>query len=810
MLHRTILAAAPALVLASVLAITGGAEAVVTTWTNPAGGSWVDPANWSNGVPTASDTAVLPSLDGDGYAVALPSGAQAKELRVGSADGGGAVQLSGGSLVVSTSISVGVGGEQGSLVLAGTSAQAASVAVGANGGTGSLVLAGSTSLVGNTIACGQAGVGTLEVESGALLVPALSLNLFADATLKLWAKPGASPSVLAGNVARGGHLVILATPELVLPTPAVLLLNSSGIMSGSFATVTGPIVEGYEVPVTVTIQWIAIAGVDPVVGMEIVFPNGPIYAGFDQPIDVVGVRYSGATTGLCLCCSCPGVEFASSNPEQVYVTAKTLHVGTAEATTLTATHVEDGVLLSTSVEIDPIAPPPVTYQPVATSATGEAANSQSLTLPGPAAWTPDGRFVVFASYATNLVEPDPEPDQPNIYLKDLATGAVEQIDVGAAFGPVSLLPTSVVDVTDDGRSVVFLRRAQGSPYDQVWLRDRWTGTTSLLTVGVDRLPANANCSFPRISPSGDRVVFVTKSTNLAVGVDGSHAQVLARTMPDGTFSVVSVGPDGQLANGSCDRPSLAADGSLVAFETAATNLVADNTGSWKIVLWDPKAGGFSRLDLDNAGLGANKSSAMADLSADGRYAVFTSQATNLGGDGDSNAYDVFVRDRVAGTTTFVSPFVAGEPGGLGYAWPTISGDGAYVAFIGYVYLQYSSGVELRRVNRETLAYDFVAVDPWGEVHQVWLTIPQLSPNGSRVLFGADEAGLVPFGASFASTFIRDFTPPLPADLNHDGHVNSADLAMLLGAWSTSGPGDIDGDGVVGAPDLGLLLGSWTG
>ena len=54
------------------------------------------------------------------------------------------------------------------------------------------------------------------------------------------------------------------------------------------------------------------------------------------------------------------------------------------------------------------------------------------------------------------------------------------------------------------------------------------------------------------------------------------------------------------------------------------------------------------------------------------------------------------------------------------------------------------------------------------------------------------------------------TPPPsnPADVNNDGVVNAADLAILLGNWGNSGAGDIDGSGTVGAPDLALMLGAW--
>ena len=55
----------------------------------------------------------------------------------------------------------------------------------------------------------------------------------------------------------------------------------------------------------------------------------------------------------------------------------------------------------------------------------------------------------------------------------------------------------------------------------------------------------------------------------------------------------------------------------------------------------------------------------------------------------------------------------------------------------------------------------------------------------------------------------DCTPAMPADLNHDGVVNGADLGLLLGGWGQPGATDIDGDGVTGGADLGILLGAWT-
>src|SRR5262245_49069172 len=99
-----------------------------------------------------------------------------------------------------------------------------------------------------------------------------------------------------------------------------------------------------------------------------------------------------------------------------------------------------------------------------------------------------------------------------------------------------------------------------------------------------------------------------------------------------------------------------------------------------------RAGIVSRASLSSAGAQGTGRSMKPGLSADGRWVVFQSDAPNLvPGDGD-NRIDVFVRDRVTGTTTLVSKSTAGVKGNLdsGYpfnnAGPAVSANGRFVAF----------------------------------------------------------------------------------------------------------------------------------
>lgn len=785
-----------------------------TTWTNPDGGLWTDPGNWSDGLPTGTTVVLLPPLDEDGYTIALPVGATAKDVLVGSAAPGATVTLTGGSIGIAGLLRIGGAGESGALNVAGGQVNAGAIAIGADDGSGALVVSGSGTVVALSIAVGQSGIGSVEVKDS-LLVASMSLQLFAGSTLMLWAKPEANPIVLAGAMQRGGALVVVAAPDMSLPSPTVQLTSAASAMTGGFASITGPIVKGYEAPIQMGPSWIVATGIDPVASMDVSFPNGPVFVGFGQPVAVHGTRHSGQVDNLCDCCgTCGNVTFATSDPDSAVVEAATLFSMASTPSDLTATYEEYGVTIATTVGVVPTDDYPVTYTSVATTVAGDAADSPSVTVAGAPRWTPDGRFVVFASHATNLAPPDLEPDQPNLFVKDLWTGAIEQVDVDASFGEVVSHDDWDYDISDDGRYIAFTRDAAvkgAATASQVWLRDRFEGTTSLVSVAESGDPADASCVEPRIAGDGTVVVYRTQATNLVSGVSGTAAMIIATEMGTGDHELASATAGGEPANSHCGHPSISGDGSAIAFDTKATNLVPGTTGTRHVVVLETSTWTFARVDVGETGEGGDLSSSRPDLSHDGRFVAFESNATNLGAPPDGDSSDVFVRDRVARSTTFVSPDLPGFPSVVDYRLPSVSDDGSYAAFVGLPPApSYDEGYQLRRVHRTSLASDIIAVDPWMQPLAVWVSTPALSADGGSVLFTASSSQLVPFGFSaLVGPFVRDFTEGRAADLNRDGIVGPADLAFLLGAWGTSGPGDLDGDGAVSADDLALLLGAWT-
>jgi len=149
-----------------------------------------------------------------------------------------------------------------------------------------------------------------------------------------------------------------------------------------------------------------------------------------------------------------------------------------------------------------------------------------------------------------------------------------------------------------------------------------------------------------------------------------------------TTTVVSYAPDGGNTNNSSFFPSISADGRYVVFESLASNLVAGDTNdNWDVFRHDLASGDIVRVSVADNETQANLSSYQPSISADGRYVAFYSIATNLvGGDDTNGQQDVFVRDLTAGTTVRVS-VADDETQATGDSYyPSISADGRYVAF----------------------------------------------------------------------------------------------------------------------------------
>jgi Tol biopolymer transport system component len=245
-------------------------------------------------------------------------------------------------------------------------------------------------------------------------------------------------------------------------------------------------------------------------------------------------------------------------------------------------------------------------------------------------------------------------------------------------------------VSADGRLVAFWSFASNLvPRDtngttDVFVRDRQAATTERVSVSSNEEQANNSSSGAALSADGRLVAFSSAATNLIPGdVDDAALDVYLRDRQAGTTEGISTTqpPSGLLLHSA--SPSLSADGRLVAFHSWESNLVpGDTNGRFDVFVFDRQTQTTERVSLSSTGVEGNNDSTGPSISADGRLVAFTSDADNLvAGDGNFDL-DVFVHDRQTHTTVRASVTSDGTETGfeLGSLNAALSADGQVVAF----------------------------------------------------------------------------------------------------------------------------------
>src|SRR5262249_35179982 len=187
---------------------------------------------------------------------------------------------------------------------------------------------------------------------------------------------------------------------------------------------------------------------------------------------------------------------------------------------------------------------------------------------------------------------------------------------------------------------------------------------------------------PVISADGRFVTYWSGDPSMVSGDTNDTWDVFVRDRQLATTERVSVDSNGTEANGGSFASAISGDGRFVAFESDATNLVADDTnGSQDIFVHDRQTGTTERVSVSSAADQANDFSYKPTISSDGRFVAFWSVATNLVADDTNGFADIFVHDRQTGTTERVSVNSAGVEADSNSNSPAISADGRFVVFV---------------------------------------------------------------------------------------------------------------------------------
>jgi Tol biopolymer transport system component len=314
-----------------------------------------------------------------------------------------------------------------------------------------------------------------------------------------------------------------------------------------------------------------------------------------------------------------------------------------------------------------------------------AATTAAVPLPAPvalpgngptgnAAISAEGRFVAIASAASNLVGGDTN-GVFDAFVRDRAAGTNERVSVAADGGQANG-QSGVQAISSDARFVVIWSEAtnlvsgDSNRVADLFVRDRAEGTTERISVSSDGTQANAESAIAAITPEGRFVAFDSRASNLVPGDNDDAFDVFVRDRSTDRTELVGAG----------SGPAISADGRFVAFERRLNS----PDGPPGIYVRDRAKGVTELVSVAADGTPGNDLSGEARISADGRYVVFSSKASNLVANDtngpDHPGTDVFVRDRLRETTRRVSVGSDGRQADGPSGNPSLSSNGRIVAF----------------------------------------------------------------------------------------------------------------------------------
>ena len=265
-----------------------------------------------------------------------------------------------------------------------------------------------------------------------------------------------------------------------------------------------------------------------------------------------------------------------------------------------------------------------------------------------------------------------------MFVHDRQTGETQRISV-TSDGTQTVLPsfseTRSVAISADGRYVTFDSEAFNlvtgdavvpedyrDIIDRVFVHDRQTGITELVSVSSNGVEANAGSGPLSISADGRFVAFGSSGDNLVPEDTNGASDLFVRDRQSGETVRVSVSSEGLEGNDEIifflldSRNIMSADGRYVAFMSLADNLVPQDTNtSPDVFVHDRETGETVRVSVDSGGAQANHESWSVSIDGSGRFVVFASLASNLmPGDTNEDGIDIFVHDRSTGLTRRVN------------------------------------------------------------------------------------------------------------------------------------------------------------
>lgn len=283
----------------------------------------------------------------------------------------------------------------------------------------------------------------------------------------------------------------------------------------------------------------------------------------------------------------------------------------------------------------------------------------------------DGNYVVFQSFASNLVANDGN-QSADIFVYNRQTCTTTRVSInpnGMEFSGDSWSPS----ISSNGDYVAFHTGGQ------VYIHSRVTNTTSLVSSALNAAPGNAESVYASVNGNGESVAFESVSTDLVNGDTNNASDIFIR---DQQMTRVSVSSNGIEGNGlGASLPSVSDDGRYIVFHAFSNNLVVNDSNNVSdIFVHDRQLSTTRRISVSTNGTQGNGTSLYGSISGNGRYIAFYSEADNLVVGDTNDKPDIFIHDVQTGVTSRISISSSGEQSNDGSIGSSLSHDGHFVAF----------------------------------------------------------------------------------------------------------------------------------
>jgi Tol biopolymer transport system component len=307
--------------------------------------------------------------------------------------------------------------------------------------------------------------------------------------------------------------------------------------------------------------------------------------------------------------------------------------------------------------------------------------------------------------------------------------------------------------------------------NQVYLREIAVTASTLISKNTDtgqagNLPSLPGGFAPSINADSHYIAFSSRATNLVPEDTNGFEDVFVYDRATNTMELISRGRDGAGANGVSSFPRLSADGRYVVFQSTASNLVEnDGNGVLDIFVFDRQTQSMKRVSVAPDGTEANGQSLTPAISGDGRYVAFASRATNLVDTTLNGRFEqIFLTEWETGAIQLASVNEAGQAANAISFLPALTTDGGTVAFKSEAFNLVpgdTNGVPdvFVRVPATDLTQR-VSVDSFGNQSNGLSAAPGISGDGRFVAFASFSSTFVPDdGNGLSDVYVYDRFPP---------------------------------------------------